>query len=1004
MNRGEQSQRLSALKFLTGSLISQVLPLDKQSTTIGSSPGNDIVISNDASITPYHARLFWQNATLYIEKHPQGGKVRVNKRQVEQSALPQDALIELGEDVCCLVVSTGMASTSPSTPNISSDGRQMGRRPVSSPGQTELAPLSTLGIPTLEITNNVSGNKETYPLYKSTIDIGRSAKNDIVIDHQSVSGQHLQILQQGNQFVLVHPHPERKQTLNGLLYQGHKIGGEETFRRVLKPGDFFRIGSENGSYVTLTFNIGGDKSREQAVLPPMQPIKLDSQEISIGRYPDNSVILSHQQVSAHHAVLRREGGTYRILDLNSTNHVYVNSQVTANALLKMGDEICIGPYKLVFEITQLKQYDESNNIRIDAFNLKRFGNNNVTLLNDISLSIEPHKFVAIVGGSGAGKTTLMKALCGLQPANEGRVLYNGQDYYSNLAAFSTQLGYVPQDDIVHKDLTVERALYYAAKMRLPNDFTEEQIRQRINEVLDDVELAGRQKLLIKKLSGGQRKRASIALELLANPSLFYLDKPTSGLDPGLDRKMMFLLRKLADKGHTVILVTHATNNISACDYVCFLAPGGHLAYFGPPDEALTYFGKDDFAEIYSCLEPTDENRAIPQEAGASFKTSQAHQVYVAQPLQQAMRQGSASLNGHVAAGKLKRPKRGNPWKQFGLLCLRQTELLRNNVSNLAILILQAPLIALVLMLLVRFEIGAGIFDPNNMVQCTSQIVTPAGPLALPNAASAPIVDCQKVVNFLTSSSTASAFVRASGGVNQALQAFISSTGTGGDAQRVIFLVGFFAVLFGCINGTREIVKEMAIYQRERTVNLGILPYMLSKISVLGVLALLQSASILLIVQPFEQISRGAVFPPMLEIYITLALIAVAGVMLGLAVSALSPNDDTANSLLPIIIVPQVIFAGSIIPMKDPITQVLAALFPTRWGMTALGTSLGLHAPQTEGGTLFGNDPTYHGTLFSIYTNAEALNRLVVCWAALVITIVVLGIIIAVALKRQDTRA
>src|SRR6266404_7735506 len=140
----------------------------------------------------------------------------------------------------------------------------------------------------------------------------------------------------------------------------------------------------------------------------------------------------------------------------------------------------------------------------------------------------------------------------------------------------------------------------------------------------------RRKLLVKKLSGGQRKRVSIALELLANPSIFFLDEPTSGLDPGLDRKMMYLLRKLADQGRTIILVTHATNNINTCDYVCFLAQGGRLAYFGPPNEAKTYFGKTDFAEIYTSLEPTDENPDIPEEVEAKYKLSQEYQKYIVQ--------------------------------------------------------------------------------------------------------------------------------------------------------------------------------------------------------------------------------------------------------------------------------------------------------------------------------------------------------------------------------------
>ena len=189
-------------------------------------------------------------------------------------------------------------------------------------------------------------------------------------------------------------------------------------------------------------------------MPAVRPFKLSDSEITIGRNPDNKLVLAHPQVSAHHARLVQEGGAYRIFDLNSTNHVYVNSELTSNHLLKLGDEIRIGPYLFVYESTHLTQYDESNYIRINAHDLKKFGNNNVILLNNISLSIPPRKLVALVGGSGAGKTTLMSALNGLRPPQEGSVFYNGKDFYRNLAAFSDQLGYVPQDDIVHRDLTV----------------------------------------------------------------------------------------------------------------------------------------------------------------------------------------------------------------------------------------------------------------------------------------------------------------------------------------------------------------------------------------------------------------------------------------------------------------------------------------------------------------------------------------------------------------------
>ena len=1013
MNTGETSPNSSSIKFTMGPLKGRVFSIDRSTVTIGSDVSNDIVIKDDPEVAPFHARLVWQEPYWRIERHPQAGPINVNAQQVDRATLQDGALVALGENTSfVLFVPT-------ETQDLRSEGKQAAltdmakpfdistQRMVKStqrPDQTVIAPFSALGISSLEVSSNTSDEKRMYALDKQVMSIGRNISNDIVINSRTVSGQHVQILRQGNQWVLFHPHPERKQTLNGLLYQGRKIRGDEHFRKVLAPGDIFRIGNEDGSYVTLTYHDGSSETQDE--LPPMHPIKLGDAEVTIGRVAGNTVVLPHPQVSAHHARLMREGGSYRIFDQNSTNHVYVNAQLVTNALLKMGDEIRIGPYKLIFESTQLTQYDESNYIRIDALNLKKYGNNHVTLLNNISLSIAPRKFVAVVGGSGAGKSMLLNALSGLRPAHEGKVLYNGQDYYRNLAAFNTQLGYVPQDDIVHRDLTLERALFYAAKMRLPNDFTGEQIQQRIDEVLEDVELTGRRKLLIKKLSGGQRKRASIAMELLANPSLFFLDEPTSGLDPGLDRKMMFLLRKLADKGHTIILVTHATNNISTCDYVCFLAQEGRLAYFGPPEEAKAFFRKDNFAEIYSSVEPSEGNSSVPEEVEVRFKSSKDYQTYIAEPLKgvhDVTSRASSGVNGHTRSKEKKRPKRGNPWKQFVLLCMRHVELLKNDPGNLLILLLQAPLVALLLMLMVRFEIGGGIFDPNSIVQCRTQILTSSGPLALPGISNvADLVDCKQVVNFLTTDPNGTSYAQAKGGTNKALQDFIVPAESG-DAQRVIFLVGFFAILFGCINGSREIVKEAAIYQRERAVNLGILPYMFSKITVLGALAFVQAASILLIVDAFEPYHQGVFLPVLLEIYVTLALASVAGVMMGLVVSAGAPNDDIANSLLSIIIVPQVIFAGSIIPLKDWFTQIVSAITPSRWALAALGTSLGLHADKIDGGKLFGNDYTYHGTLFSIYSKDDGTQRIVLAWIALGVIILVLTCISGIFLKRKDAR-
>ncbi len=532
----------------------------------------------------------------------------------------------------------------------------------------------------------------------------------------------------------------------------------------------------------------------------------------------------------------------------------------------------------------------------------------------------------------------MDALSGLRPAQGGSVFYNGLDYYRNLSSFRSQLGYVPQEDIIHRDLTVERALYYAAKLRLPADFTKEQIEQRIDEVLEDVEMKHRRSLLIKKLSGGQRKRISIALELLANPSVFFLDEPTSGLDPGLDRKMMLLLRKLADKGHTILLVTHATSNINVCDTVCFLAQGGRLAYFGPPEEAKAYFKQPDFAEIYNSLEPTDEQPTIPQEAEERFRKSDAYQKYIAGPLTQQVQgnglKAQTPLSGQVQEQQTTSSTRRNPFTQFVILCQRYLELLWNDKGNLAILLLQAPIIGVILFILVNTLHETTIFK---------------APISLADQ---------------------------------------------GDAQRFLFILSFAAIMFGCINASREIIKEIFIYERERTVNLRIFPYLLSKMTILGGLCLIQCVVLLGIMGLAAHFYQGIFTSEVWETYITIALVSISGVMVGLSISALVRNNDQAMSFIPLLLLPQIIFSGSMFPLKNIPMQVFGALFSLRWGMAALGSSM----------NLIGNGDKVFGTCDSCNTYQHNLHYLLITWLAIILTILLLTGLTAYMLKRRDVKA
>ncbi|HEY6540680.1 MAG TPA: FHA domain-containing protein, partial [Ktedonobacteraceae bacterium] len=579
MNIAQQTPPPAAVRFLKGPLSGITFDLVQSITTIGRDKSNDLIVAVQ-KVSRFHARLIYNDGEWRIEKLSQTSSVTVDQQSIETFPLSHNVVVELGEDTTFLfLVDKSQGEVAEQLPPISAslpsgaspvlavepvlsvnqeDGDQLSavaqaqppldasQEQTARPAGTEFASLTALGIPSIEIRDNAGKIIQRYPLAQKVISVGRVAENDVVIPDQCVSAFHVQIVREGERYVLIHPHPERQRTANGLLYQGRSIQGNESFRKPLERGDVFRIADVNGSLVTLIYNDGSGSRQE--VTPLVQPIGLGAAEISLGRLQDNDVVLNHPQVSAHHARLIREQGSYRLVDLNSTNHIYVNGLHVTSQLLQPRDEVRIGPFRFTYADTELIQYDESKGVRIDALDLKKVGNNQTILLNDISLSIPARSFVVLVGGSGAGKTTLLDALSGLRPAQDGSVYYNGQDYYHHMAAFSTQLGYVPQDDIIHRELTVERALYYAAKLRLPRDFTEAQIWQRIEEVLDDVEIKHRRSLLISRLSGGQRKRVSIALELLAKPSVFFLDEPTSGLDPGLDRKMMLLLRKLADKG------------------------------------------------------------------------------------------------------------------------------------------------------------------------------------------------------------------------------------------------------------------------------------------------------------------------------------------------------------------------------------------------------------------------------------------------------------------------
>jgi ABC-type multidrug transport system ATPase subunit/pSer/pThr/pTyr-binding forkhead associated (FHA) protein len=716
--------------------------------------------------------------------------------------------------------------------------------------------------------------------------IGRNRENDVVVNHPAISRQHAELVKQPDGW-----HLRDLQSSQGLTFGNTRIQ-----EKLVTPGDTFFIGNQ----VMLQFRLLAFVSEEMAVrrarITPAssrtQLLQLEGKNtIRIGRAPDNDIHLSDGRVSRYHAVIERVGMRYRIRDLRSDNGTFVNDRrVEQEKVINPGDVIQVATTKLRFATDGLHSTDEDYGLRLDLLRLHKRVNNQKDLLQDISLSIPPCTFVALVGTTGAGKSTLLDAMNGFRPASHGQVLINGVSLYQHFDAFRAELGYVPQDDIMHRELTVFEALDYAGRLRMPADTSVRERHHRIQEVLGELHLEQQRDLPIHKLSGGQRKRVSIGIELLTKPRLFFLDEATSGLDPGTESELMQLLRNLTSdprEGRTIILVTHATKNVSLCDQVIFLTRGGHLAFFGTSEEALTYFEQFwseqqrrlkpvfEFDDIYDLLDPdkalantaTEKQKlAAAAEWSKRYRQSPYYRTHVIDGLRH-VQTGNLAVNQSMATRK--RPP-VSAFRQFGILSSRYWAVMRRDPKNLLILLLQAPLIGLMSFI----NYNQAIFDRND------------------------------------------------GNPMQALT--------------TIFLAVIIVLLFGTVNSAREITKEISVYRRERMVNLEIGPYILSKVFVGILLCLYQVAVYLaftLLSTDWPTMSTGAWG----GIYTTLTLASMSGIMLGLLLSSLSSSDGQAVALIPVILIPQFIFAGVLMPDLVKSMPAVSQIATSKWAVSALAT-------------------------------------------------------------------
>ena len=786
--------------------------------------------------------------------------------------------------------------------------------PRPSPASAEPAHLDMIDPDTRKV-KRIELNREVTRL-------GRDPEGEVVIDIAAavVSRRHAEIKKTGEQFFI-----SDLKSFNGTLVGGKRI--TETVQ--LCDGDEIQLGA-GGPLLRLADPahpapaqrpLGAPTPSQQAIpsafgqiaamagqtiistgtgsLTPVTPpgssqpqllarLSFDTRpQLSVGRAPDNDLRLDGLQISNHHARFARTNGSVTVEDAGSTNGVYVNGErIGGRHPVQLSDVIQIGPFVLQADAHQgVAVYDTRSKTRIDCINIakivtNRSGGGSIKLLDDVGLTILPNEFVGMLGPSGAGKSTLMDSMNGMRPATSGTVLINNLDLYRHLDSLKQSIGYVPQDDIIHRELTVYRTLYYVARLRLSRDVSTREIDQIVNEVMDVTGLSERRDVPVGQLSGGQRKRVSIAVELITKPSVIFLDEPTSGLDPATEEKIMKLFRQIAESGRTVVLTTHAMENVKLFDKIVVLMRG-KLVFYGAPQEALAHVKAGSFKDLYDKLEaPIDQQTAalpplpanatksqkqarkqqreqiseqVAEEWKRKFQTTEAYRRNVVEPLSVLPRDGRA------AAPPKRRKSIIDAVRQWGTLTRRYLEVLSRDKFNLLILFGQAPIIAFLTYLVV------GAKSPRDFPY---------------------------------------------------------------------FMLALVSIWFGTSVASREIIRERAVYTRERMVNLSLLPYVASK---LFVLALIVSFQCLLLFGSLKFLHYtglmnlpGWAIPQVIIILLT----AMVGLALGLLISAIVKTSEMATSLVPLILIPQILFSGLVgVPVNT--ARVIGTLMPATWAFDGL---------------------------------------------------------------------
>ena len=737
--------------------------------------------------------------------------------------------------------------------------------------------------------------------------VGSGTDCDVVVPHPNVSAKHCRLTRSATGFVV-----EDLQSSNGTFVNGVRVvepmavsrQDQITLGRTVEmpwPGsgavasEVEKRSSRRAAESTARAGSAGASPSRSLHEAAQVTVALRGNAMVLGRDPQCDHVLDYPMVSWRHARITRDGASLFVEDLNSSNGTFVNGvRIRERTVVKPGDDVGLGSYRFsVGTDGSLRQRDYRGDLTVEArgISVDAAGRR---LLDSVSLTIYPSEFVGLMGPSGAGKSTLMNVLNGYTPPQSGQVHINGRSLYQHFDEFRGMIGFVPQDDIIHSELTVREALFYSARLRLPSDFSNRDIHKRIDVVLAQLGLAGIDDVLIgsptrKGISGGQRKRVNLAMELLTDPSVLFLDEPTSGLSSEDTLIVMQVLRQLADAGKTILLTIHqpSLEAFSKLDNVVVVAKdagstdAGRLAFFGPAYPDSVEFFNPQSGNVKSPATPLVPDmllRGLATQPTAAwcqrYQNSEFHREFVAK------RAGNSPTE--KPNNSPQRPRIESGPAQWLTLVRRSLAVKRRDVANTAILLAQAPIIAALLVM---------VFSSKTSVEITAE-------------------------NWHSSAQATSI---------------------------TVFLLSLSSIWFGCSNAVREIVSEWPIYVRERMVNLRIPWYMAAKFTVLGGLCVVQCL-ILLGVVHWGNGLHGSWWP----MFGQLVLSSAVGLALGLTVSAMVKTSEVAIALLPLLLLPMVILGGILQPqseMNSPARWCSNAM-PSRWSFEGLLLSEAAERPKS----------------------------------------------------------